>query len=94
MQRTKEQFQTFQPHGGNPSQNFGLRVRRGLTPPHTLTSTGGGGREVAGDAIQEATDQGNFRVLEARGDPWRNFGSRGQKGLTPHARLYVQGGRQ
>ena len=70
-----EKSQKFQPHGGNPSWNFGQRGWRGLTPPRTLTSTGGG-NDMAGGATEEVTGPEKNWVLENRREPLA-------KGLTP-----------
>ena len=56
MQRVQFKIRKFRTQEGNPLQNLGLRIWRGLTPPLTLTSTGGG-REVARGPAREATGQ-------------------------------------
>ena len=59
MQRVKVKIQTFWPQGGNPLQNLGPRVYRGLTPPRTLTSTGGGAGKWIGAQQERQRAQKN-----------------------------------
>ena len=52
----QESYLEILPQGGNPWKNFGRRVRRGLTPPRTLTGTGGGeDREATGVSAETET---------------------------------------
>ena len=49
----------IRPQGGNPWQNFGRRVWRGLTPPRTPTGTVGGVREATGLPAETSTGPEN-----------------------------------
>ena len=82
-QRAQEKIWKFWPHGGNPWQNFGRRLWRGLTPPHTLRSTGRGAGTWLGAPPDSLRAKKKFGLWKPGGNPWRNFGRRGREGLTP-----------
>ena len=73
----------FWPQEGNPWQNFGPRLWRGLTPPHTLTSTGGRAGKWLGAQRDQQRAQKKNGFWKIGGNPWQNFGRKGQEGLNP-----------
>ena len=81
-QRSQSKNWKCWPHGGNPRQNFGRRLWRGLTPPHTLRSTGGGAGTWLGAPTDSLRAKKKFGLWKPGGNPWRNFGRRGREGLT------------
>ena len=94
-QRAKEKIKMFWPHGGNPWQNFGRRLWRGLTPPHTLRSTGGGGQgHGSGPCRTRYGPRKNSGFGSRGGTPGEILVAGVGKASPPHARLQASGGRQ
>ena len=79
-------FFTIQQLRGNPWRKFGCRDWKVLTPTHTPTGTGGGGREAIGDQAETVIGPGKFEHLENRGEPLVKFLSpdNGVGGHMPH----------
>ena len=80
--------------GGNPRQNFGRRVWRGLTPPnHAYGHRGEGGedREEIGVTAEAAKGPESFKIRKIGGNPWRNFGRQVRCSPCPQSGTHTLG---
>ena len=91
-----EKIAKFSAPRGEPQAKFFPRDLIGLTPPRTLTSSGGGNRDMAGSPIEEAMAPAKNRLLENRGELLAKFWSQGSERPKPPTQTYRhrEGGRE